>query len=364
MFKSLILKYIDYTEKLWFWMKQKLLFFRELAYLLWWWVGVNDAIKIIAKDWDTAAQRFVWKTIATYLNEGKTLTNSLSRLGHYFEPSDIAIIKAGETSGNLVRVLRNLAQEYAFINTLRNKFIAAITYPVVLLVIALIAILVLFVWILPWIFSIATQFQDVDLPLVTRMMMAFSTFLKTNIGTVLIWLGLLAFGISIILSSETWKARIFRVSLSLPGFGVMIRNYYLVKMMRYLKLLQQSGMNYVDSLNLLYDIMEVGPYKEMIQNMLMHVNRGEPMHYWLSNYSYLIPANAAVLMKVGEETAQIAETLQNITDVYEEDLLTSIGSISKIIEPILIVVLWVVIVLIALSVFGIITTILGGVQSG
>ena len=56
-------------------------------------------------------------------------------------------------------------------------------------------------------------------------------------------------------------------------------------------------------------------------------------------YPYLIPANATVLMKVGEETAQLPETIQNIVDTYEEDLMTRIGSVSKIIEPILIVVL-------------------------
>lgn len=77
----------------------------------------------------------------------------------YFTPSDTAIIKAGETSGNIVVVLRNLAQEYAFIHTLQNKFIGAVTYPIVLLVIAIVAVFVLFIGILPGIFSIATQFH-------------------------------------------------------------------------------------------------------------------------------------------------------------------------------------------------------------
>jgi type IV pilus assembly protein PilC len=83
--------------------------------------------------------------VLTSINEGKTLTNALARTGNYFPPSDIAIIKAGETSGNLVPVLRNLAKEYAFINTLTSKFIGAVTYPVVLLVIAIVAVIVLFV---------------------------------------------------------------------------------------------------------------------------------------------------------------------------------------------------------------------------
>ena len=123
-------------------------------------------------------------------------------------------------------------------------------------------------------------------------------------------------------------------------------------------------MNYVDTLILLRDIMGVGPYQDMMLNMLQHVQRGEQMYKAIMYYPYLIPANATVLLKVWEETAQVTETIQNIIDIYEEDLLARISGISKIIEPILIVILWVVITLIALSVFGIITTILGGVQWG
>lgn len=344
-------------------MKQKLLFFRELGYLLWWWVGINDAMIVIARDGDTAAQRYVGKHLSAHINEWKTLTNALSKLPQYFTTSDVSIIRAGESSGNLVTVLRSLAQEYAFLHTLKSQFIGAVTYPAVLLVIAIVSIFVLFIGILPGIFSIATQFPWVELPFMTRFLMSVSDFMQHNVASILIGIWLVLFFFSIVLSSDRGKTALFRAALSLPWFGVIIRNYYLVKMMRYFKLLQQSGMNYVESLTLLYDIMGMWIYQEMIRSMLAHVHRGEQMYKWAISYSYLIPANAITLMKVGEETAQLPATLQNIIDIYEEDLLTSIGSISKIIEPVLIVVLWVVIALIALAVFGIITTILGGVQA-
>lgn len=362
MFDSLFERYIETKEKSWFGMKQKLLFFRELWYLLWWGIGIQEAVAIIARDGDTAAQRFIASQIAVSTNEGKTLTNSMVRLGEYFGSSDIAIIKSWESSGNLVTVLRSLAAEYTFLYSLRNKFISATTYPVVLLVIALVAIIVLFVWILPGIFSIASEFPGVELPLVTRLMMWFSEFLTHNFWSVLIGMWLVLFLGSIIFSTDSGKSRWFRRLLALPWFGIMIRNYYIVKMMRYLRLLYQSWMNYVDSLTLLRDIMWSGPYTDMIQNTIQYVQRGEVMYKWFVEYPYLIPANATVLLKVWEETAQLPETIQNIVDTYEEDLLTSIGSVSKIIEPILIVFLGIVITLIALSVFGIITTILGGVQ--
>lgn len=363
MFEKLFERYIEASEKSGFGTKQKLLFFREMAYLLGGGIGVQDAVRIIATEWDTAAQRYIANQIAISTNEGKTLTNSMVRLSQYFNASDVAIVKSWESSGNLVTVLRSLATEYAFLYSLRNKFIWATTYPVVLLIVAFIAIIILFVGILPWIFSIANEFPWVELPFVTRAMMWFSTFLTENIWSILIGLWLLLFLGSIVFSTDWGKSRMFRKVLAIPAFGLMVRNYFIVKMMRYLRLLYQSGMNYVDSLTLLRDIMGAGPYAEMLQNTIQYVQRWEVMYKWMIEYPYLIPANATVLIKVWEETAQLPETIQNIVETYEEDLMTRIWSVSKIIEPILIVVLWVVITLIALSVFGIITTILSWVQS-
>lgn len=81
-------------------------------------------------------------------------------------------------------------------------------------------------------------------------------------------------------------------------------------------------------------------------------------------FDEIIPVNASLLVKVGEDTAKLPEALGNIIEVYEEDLNNMLNNLSKIIEPILIVFVGGVVVLIAFSVFGIITTILGGVQTG
>lgn len=81
-------------------------------------------------------------------------------------------------------------------------------------------------------------------------------------------------------------------------------------------------------------------------------------------FDEIIPANASLLVKVGEDTAKLPEALGNIIEVYEEDLNNMLNNLSKIIEPVLIVFVGGIVVLIAFSVFGIITTILGGVQTG
>ena len=78
----------------------------------------------------------------------------------------------------------------------------------------------------------------------------------------------------------------------------------------------------------------------------------------MSQYPHIIPADVLVLLKVGEETATLKESLQNIIEMYSEDLESKIGTISKVIEPVMIIFVGGVIGLVALSVFGIIGNVL------
>ena len=98
--------------------------------------------------------------------------------------------------------------------------------------------------------------------------------------------------------------------------------------------------------------------------MISQVRRGERMYEVFTRFPNIIPANAALLVRVGEDTAKLPEALGNIVEIYEEDLNNMLNNLSKIVEPILIIFVGGVVVLIAFSVFGIITTILGGVQAG
>lgn len=131
-----------------------------------------------------------------------------------------------------------------------------------------------------------------------------------------------------------------------------------------MRIMQYAGMSYLTTFMLLRDIMRLGVYQDLLESMIMQVRRGETIHEVFLQYPEIIPANAALLVKVGEETANLPEALGNIVEVYEEDLNNMLNNLSKVIEPVLIVFVGGVVVLIAFSVFGIITTILGGVQAG
>jgi len=322
-----------------------------------------DAANTIALRGENAPQRYIGKQIAIMLKEGRQLSYAFSRLPDYFDASDVNIIRSGEASGNLVKVLSSLAREYHFLRTLQGKYISAMTYPVLLLVISIIAVFVLFINILPGIFSIASQFPGIDMPWLTRAMIGLSNFMKNNLAMILIVIGIICFSLSIVFSSEAGKKRGFEQLLKMPVIGKMTKYYYMIKFFRYMRIMQFAGMSYMTTFMLLKDIMNIGVYQELLEDMISQVRRGERMYEVFTRYPHIIPANAALLVRVGEDTAKLPETLGNIIEIYEEDLNNILGNLSKIIEPILIVFVGGIVVLIAFSVFGIITTILSGVSA-
>ncbi|MDR0860323.1 MAG: type II secretion system F family protein [Candidatus Peribacteria bacterium] len=124
--------------------KEKILFYKELVYMMKGGVSLMGAMDIILHS----AENFAIKTVATeisiYLNKGKELSYAISRLPEYFDEGDAAIIKTGEATGNLPTVLQSLADEYAYLSEIKQKYIGAMIYPVALIVISIVAVIYLF----------------------------------------------------------------------------------------------------------------------------------------------------------------------------------------------------------------------------
>ncbi|MDR2541136.1 MAG: type II secretion system F family protein [Candidatus Peribacteria bacterium] len=124
--------------------KEKILFYKELVYMMKGGVSLMGAMDIILHSSENYAIKSVAAEISTYLNKGKELSYAISRLPEYFDEGDAAIIKTGEATGNLPAVLQSLADEYAYLNEIKQKYIGAMIYPVALIIISVIAVIYLF----------------------------------------------------------------------------------------------------------------------------------------------------------------------------------------------------------------------------
>lgn len=344
-----------------FGVREKILFFKEMTYLLEGWVSIIEALTVIADSSDDYALKEIAYTTRAHIKQGKTLSYAMNRLPDYFDESDYNIVKIGEKSGDLPQVLQSLSEEYAYLTDVKNKYISALMYPIILMVISVAAVLSLFLLVLPNIFSIADQFNATELPWSTTVLRDISLFLNNErqiLGAVLLGLVVLW---GIYFSTEQGKKNLFTRATMIPLFGKMTKYYYMIKRCRYMRLMFRAGLSYVQTFQLLRNVLAIPAYQDMIERTILGLQRGEPLYKNLFDENHLIPANVAVLIKVGEETAKLPEAIQNILDMYDTELDTLISRIAKVIEPIMLILVGGIVVMIALWVFGLILQIMEGV---
>jgi type II secretory pathway component PulF len=161
-------------------------------------------------------------------------------------------------------------------------------------------------------------------------------------------------------STDTGKRSWFNIILSIPLIWRMTRYYYLVRRCRYMKLMLISGMNYVETFKTLRDVLSIPLYQDMIERILAWLQKGDTIYDSLKHENFLIPSNVSVLIKVGEETANLENAVWNVLDMYQEELNVTINRLAKVIEPIMLVFIGLIVVVIASWVFWLILQIMEG----
>ena len=358
---KIVAYFLNSSDKSSFTWKDKILFYKELVYMTKGWVSLMDTMKTIQSTSDNWAIRRVAREISKYLNEGKELSYAIDRLPEYFNEWDASIIKTWESSWNLPEVLQSLAEEYAYLSDIKQKYIGAMTYPAILIVISIVAVIYLFGFVLPWIFDTLSG-SVTELPWVTSVLKSFSDFIVAYWQKIIIFLIL---GILLVIAycgTESGKKKMYKLMLNIPILWDMTKSYYLIKWARYLKLMIWSGMDYVDTFRLLRDILRIPLYQSMIEHVLSDISMWKSLYEPISQHTDIIPSSVSTLMKVWEETANLENAMQNIIDIYQEELDNSIKNFSKAIEPIILIFVWGIVLLIALGVFSLIFAVMDSVS--
>lgn len=358
---KIVAYFLNSSDKSTFTWKDKILFYKELVYMTKGWVSLMDTMKTIQKTSDNWAIRRVAREISRYLNEGKELSYAIDRLPEYFNEWDASIIKTWESSWNLPEVLQSLAEEYAYLSDIKQKYIGALTYPAILIVISIAAVIYLFGFVLPWIFDTLSG-SVTELPWITAILKNFSDVIVAYWKWIILFLFLGILAIIAYCGTETGQRRMYKFMLNLPILWNMTKSYYLIKWSRYLKLMIWSWMDYVDTFRLLRDILKIPLYQSMIEHVLSDISMWKSLYEPISQHTDIIPSSVSTLMKVWEETANLENAMQNVIDIYQEELDNSIKNFSKAIEPVILIFVWWIVLMIALGVFSLIFAVMDSVS--
>ena len=355
-----ILSFMGTLDKGSFSAKDKVLFYKELVYMLKGWLSILQSVEVIRKETTNNAIRNICWTLIHYLNEGKSFSYSIGRLTEYFDEWDSAIIKTWESTGNLDVVLHELADEYEYINQIRNKYISALIYPAFLIVGSIAAVLFLFSSVLPGILDMFSDQMD-KLPLITRVLKSISDFCVEYWKTILIVLGVGVIVAWIYSTTEQGKKKFSWMMLNAPLIGGMTRTYYLIKWAKYMKLMIGSWLDYVQTFRLLREILGIPAYQDMIEQVMAWLQIWKTIYASISTQTDLIYPSVATMIKVWEETACLEDSMQNVINMYQDELDNQINAFSKMLEPIILIFMWVVVALVASWIFWVVFTVMENV---
>lgn len=316
---------------------QFIMFLRQFSTLMRAGVTIVDSVKILSQQVESKALRKTLVSIDEDLRKGNSLSDSLRKHPKIFEPLTINLIKAGELSGNIDESLDRLATYYDKAYQTRQKVKSAMSYPLVVGVLAIGVVIFLLSSIVPMFAEMFEGFGG-ELPMLTQMVMAASDL------TVQYWYLLVMFGFGIAIAlwmmkrSEQGKFLLDTILLKMPIFGRILKKSALARLTRTLSSLFSSSVPILQALTMVEKVVGNAVMSKVIIASRDNLERGgsltDPMRdHWA--FPPLIPH----MILIGEQTGSLDHMLDKVADFYEKEVEAETDRLKALIEPLMIVVL-------------------------
>lgn len=323
-------------------------FCRQFATLIDSGMSLVSGLGLLMDNAPHEALRWALGDVRQQVAAGASLTRSMARHPQVFPQMMLDMVEAGELSGTLPQILDKLADYYDRESRLRQETKHALMYPGIIVGVALVlAVVVVFV-ILPMFAGIYSEF-GVELPLLTRWVLAGSEFLSRwwHLGAVCLVLGWLAIGRWV--QTPKGKQAYDGLLLRLPVVGETIRKILFARFSRTLSLLVGSGLSMIRSLGILERVVGNRVIADGVKQARLGVERGLGLGPSLENAG-VFPAFLIQMVAVGEETGALENTLPLVADFYEREAEYTMKNLISVLEPVIIVSLAGFVLIIALSV--------------
>jgi type IV pilus assembly protein PilC len=339
-----------------------MIFTRQLATLIDAGLPLLRGLTVLAKQERDAVLKATTVKLAESVQGGSTFSEGLAQHPRIFNPLYVNMVRAGEIGGVLELVLTRLAEFQEKAQKIKNKVVAAMVYPVIVLILALGIMSFLLVFIVPRFEMIFhDMLGDKPLPVVTLFVIAVSNAMQQHWLVIIGVLILLIAAYRFAARSAAGRAVIDRIKLRAPLFGDLLRKSAISRFSRTLGTLVTSGVPILQALNITRDTAGNAVIARAISQVHDSVKEGESIVQPLEA-SGAFPPMVISMIDVGEETGQLPEMLLKIAEVYDDEVDNSVAGLTSMLEPIMIVMLALVVGTIVIALFMPLISIISGLQ--
>ncbi len=316
--------------------KDLVMFSRQLAVMSSATLPIVQALRILVDQTDNPRFKRIISEIADDVDGGEKLSTAMER-HHVFSPFYIAMVKSGETSGSLDKVLNYLADEQEKDYAMMSKIKGAMIYPAFILSALTGVGIIMMVFVVPKITAILQETGG-QLPIATRILIGTSDFMVKYWWELLILLIGIFVGFKYLMRQPVAKKYWDYLKLKLPVFGPLFQKIYLVRFMRSMATLVEGGVPITASLNIVSDVVGNAFYKDLILRTARGVQDGASIAS-LFLETKEIPSMIAHMISVGEKTGRISEVLGKMTSFYGREVESAVANLISLIEPMIMIVM-------------------------
>lgn len=321
-------------------------FCRELASMLGTGVSLVRSMQIILRRDLTPAMKTTFSSLNNQIKRGVALSEAMEQQDGVFPELLINMVRAGESNGKLDQSLVKMAEHYDAEHRTNQDVRGAMTYPIILIVITLLVIVAVFTFIFPTFIGV---FGDMELPVITQIMMAISDFMTKQWLLLLIIVFAAALGIYWLTRVEAVRYAWDKFKIKCPKVGKLMKIIYTARFARTFSSLYSSGLTILDALQITRGTIGNRYIASQFDGVIRLVRQGTSLSESLGNVDGF-DVKLTETIAVGEETGRVDDLLMSIAESFDYESSMAIKKLVKLIEPIMIMIMSVIILTVMLSV--------------
>ena len=311
-------------------------------------LSISKALNILIEQCEKPKLREALIGVNGELKRGETLASSMRKRKDVFPNLLTSMIDAGERSGNLDIILKRMAEYYEKETKIRGKIKSAMIYPIVLGVVAIIAITFILTFVMPTFVQMFEE-NNVDLPMSTKMVLGTSKMLgKYGIIIFLILVTAIIL-LGKYLKSEEGQYKLSSINLKIPVIKKLTQKIIVSRFTRTMGIVSSSGMSLVTSIEIVASVVGNKIAEKELLKVKEKVLKGEGLGDSIMNIK-IFPPMLASMVKIGEEAGSLDSILDKTADFYDDELEREIKTATALIEPSMIVLMGIIIGFLLISI--------------
>lgn len=324
-------------------------FNQELAALLKAGLPLLQTLDLMLERMKNQHFKSVLTDIRDRVKSGTDLSEAFATHGDLFPRLYPSSLKAGERSGELEQVIRRFIRYMRLVLDARRRVVSALIYPAVLVCLSVAMIAIMAIYVVPKFMGFFNEL-GADLPLITQIVLAVSTFASSNWPVILIALIVGGFALRAWGRTDTGRLALDRLKLRLPFLGPVLHRFAMSEFSRSLSTLLSGGIPLVPAFEIAVSSVGNAYVRSRLEPTIQMVREGKPFHDALEK-SEIFTDMAVDMVKVGEATGSLDDMLSSVADFLDEQVETRMARLLSLVEPMMLVFMGIIIAILLVSIY-------------